>query len=68
MASLTHVCMWSDNDWKPITAEQVARLHPGGAVSARSGIFMCDLCHQYVTLTKEGKNVRHFRHVSYEKK
>ena len=51
MASLTHVCMWSDNGWKRITAEQAARLHPGGTVSARSGLFMCELCGQYVTLT-----------------
>lgn len=38
MASLTHVCMWSDNGWKRITAEQAARLHPGGTVSAHSGL------------------------------
>lgn len=44
MASLTHVCMWSDHGWKRITAEQAARLHPGGTVSARSGLFMCELC------------------------
>ena len=48
MASLTHVCMWSDNGWKRITAEQAARLHPGGTVSAHSGLFMCELCGQYV--------------------
>ena len=41
MASLTHVCMWSDNGWKRITAEQAAKLHPGGTVSAHSGLFMC---------------------------
>ena len=51
MASLTHVCMWSDHGWKRITAEQAARLHPGGTISARSGLFMCELCGQYVTLT-----------------
>ena len=51
MASLTHVCMWSDNGWKRITAEQAARLHPGGTVSAHSGLFMCELCGQYVILT-----------------
>lgn len=51
MASLTHVCMWSDNGWKRITAEQAARLHPGGTVSAHSGLFMCALCGQYVILT-----------------
>ena len=42
MASLTHVCMWSDNGWKRITAEQASRLHPGGTVSAHSGLFMLD--------------------------
>ena len=51
MTSLTHVCMWSDNGWKRITAEQAARLHPGGTVSAHSGLFMCELCGQYVILT-----------------
>ena len=51
MASLTHVCMWSENGWKRITAEQASRLHPGGTVSAHSGLFMCELCGQYVLLT-----------------
>ena len=40
-ASLTHVCRWSENGWKRITAEQAAKLHPGGTVSAHSGLFMC---------------------------
>ena len=51
MASLTHVCMWSDNGWERITAEQAAKRHPGGTVSAHSGLFMCELCGQYVSLT-----------------
>ena len=38
MASLTHVCMWSDNGWKRITAEQAAKLHPGGTVSAQGSM------------------------------
>ena len=67
MASLTHVCMWSDHGWKRITAEQAARLHPGGTVSARSGLFMCELCGQYVTLTDGDINVRYFKHSTYEK-
>ena len=67
MASLTHVCMWSDNSWKRITAEQAAKLHPGGTVSAHSGLFMCELCGQYVTLTDGAVKVRHFRHSSHEK-
>lgn len=67
MASLTHVCMWSDNGWKRITAEQAANLHPGGTVSAHSGLFMCELCGQYVTLTDSAVQIRHFRHSAHEK-
>lgn len=67
MASLTHVCMWSDNGWKRITAEQAARLHPGGTVSAHSGLFMCELCGQYVSLTDGTVQTRHFRHSAHEK-
>lgn len=48
MASLTHVCVWSSKGWTHITPEEVARSHPGGSVSARSGLFMCELCGQYV--------------------
>lgn len=67
MASLTHVCMWSENGWKQITAEQAAKLFPLSTVSAHSGLFMCELCGQYVGLTKEGELTRHFYHSSYEK-
>lgn len=67
MASLTHVCMWSDNGWKRITAERAAKLHPGGTVSAHSGLFMCELCGQYVSLTDGVVQTRHFRHSAHEK-
>lgn len=67
MASLTHVCMWQDNGWKRITAEQAARLHPGGTVSAHSGLFMCELCGQYVILTDGDIRIRYFKHSAYEK-
>lgn len=67
MASLTHVCMWSNNGWERITAEQAAKLHPGGTVSAHSGLFMCELCGQYVSLTDGAFQTRHFRHSAYEK-
>jgi len=67
MASLTHVCMWIDKGWKRITAEEAARLHPGGTVSAHSEIFMCELCGQYVTLTDGEINVRYFKHSRGEK-
>ena len=66
MAALNHVCMWSEHGWVRVTAEQVSRCHPGGVVSAYSGIFMCALCHQYVTLAGGDKQVRHFRHRAYE--
>lgn len=67
MASLTHVCMWSSNGWKRVTAEQAAELHPGGTVSANSGLFMCELCGQYVTLTDGDIRTRYFKHSAYEK-
>lgn len=64
MESLTHVCMWTDRGWKRITAQVASKLHPGGGVSARSGIFICELCGQYVTLTNSNVYVAHFRHSS----
>ena len=67
MASLTHVCMWSDNGWKRITAEQASRLNPGGTVPAHSGLFMCELCGQYVILTDGDIRIRYFKHSAYEK-
>lgn len=67
MASLTHVCIWSENGWRKITAIEAARMHPGGTVSGKSGLFMCELCGQYVILTDGDKNVRHFRHKISEK-
>lgn len=67
MPSLTHVCMWSEHGWKKITAYEASRLHPRGRVSAASGLFMCELCGQYVILTEGEKNVRHFKHEKSEK-
>lgn len=63
--ALTHVCMWSETGWERITAEQAAILHPGGTVSAHSGLFMCELCGQYVSFA-EGQT-RHFKHSRAEK-
>lgn len=64
---LTHVCMWSGHGWKRITASEAVRMRPGGTVSARSGLFMCDLCGQYVTLTNGDIIDPYFRHSSDEK-
>lgn len=59
--------MWSEHGWKRITANEAARIHPGGTVSATSGLFICELCGQHVILTDGDKNVRHFRHKISEK-
>lgn len=67
MASLTHVSMCSEHGWKRITADEAAKMYPEGIVSAESGLFMCELCGQYVTLTYGDKNVRHFKHPTSEK-
>lgn len=62
VASLQHVSMWTSHGWQCITAEEADQLHPGGTVSASSGLFICELCGQYVTLTKGNKNKRYFKH------
>lgn len=67
MASLTHVCIWSGHGWKRITAEQAAKLRPGGSISAHSGLFMCELCGQYVSLIDGPVQTLHFRHSAQEK-
>lgn len=54
--------MWEDNSWKRITIDKAVEIHPYGKVSANSGLFMCELCGQYVLLTEKGINRRHFRH------
>ena len=60
--SLNHVCMWSSHGWTRITAQRAASLHPGGTVSAKSGLFMCELCGQFVEFTNGQIIARYFRH------
>ena len=64
--ALTHVCIWKDKSWKRITAYEAARLFPYGT-SAHSGLFMCELCGQYVTLINGSIQSSHFRHSAHEK-
>jgi len=66
MASLNHVSMWSKHGWVHVTAEQASMLHPGGTVSAHSGLFMCELCGQYVILTDGAVRDRYFKHSASE--
>lgn len=61
MPSLTHVRMFSKHGWQAITAQEAGEKFPD-TVSAASGIFMCELCHQYVYFSKPGENIRHFGH------
>ena len=63
---LTRVCMWSEHGWKRVTAEEVARRGAIGTVSARSGLFMCELCGQYVTLAWGMIRDPYFKHSSEE--
>lgn len=63
---LTHVCMWSEHGWKRVTAEKAVRSGASGTVSARSGLFMCELCGQYVTLAYGMIRDPYFKHSSEE--
>ena len=61
MPSLTHVHIFSEHGWRKIDVSEAAAQFPS-TVQAVSGIFMCELCHQYVTFTRPGEQDRHFRH------
>ncbi len=64
--ALTHVCMWKENKWVKTTAEEVSKLNSGETISAASGLLMCELCGQYVTLTRENIRGPYFKHSSEE--
>ena len=66
MASLNHVCVWSDSGWKKITVEELLAQNPQGGISAKSGLLMCELCGQYVTFARGRTNQPHFKHSKYE--
>ena len=66
IVTLNHVCEWTNHGWKRITAAEAELQHPGGTVSACSGLFMCELCGQFVTFTNGPKKARHFKHSSNE--
>ena len=63
--ALNHVCTWHKNGWKRITASEAAKTAQYG-VSASSGLFMCELCGQYVVLTKAGLRDPYFKHSKSE--
>lgn len=63
---LRHVCEWTDHGWVSITAAKAAGKHPGGTVSASSGLFKCDICGQYVGFSDGQVRDRYFYHSSSE--
>lgn len=64
---LTHVCVWDNNGWKKITVDQAIKMTSGyGGVSASSGLFMCELCGQYVSLTSGNIRNPYFKHSKEE--
>ena len=63
---LRHVSGWTENGWKRISDPSTLDIHPFVTVSARQGLFRCDLCGQNVTLTAESSKRRHFRHAANE--
>ncbi len=58
--------MWTEKGWKRVTAREVGCIHPGGNVSSKSGLFMCDLCGQYVSLTNGVIREPYFKHSKEE--
>ena len=61
--ALTHVSMkYGDSGWKHVTAEEAETLFPKQSVPAGTRQFICECCGQYVSFTKDGINVRHFKH------
>ena len=66
MAALNHVCVWSASGWKKVTVEEIIEQNPYGGISARSGLLMCELCGQYVTLTRGPKISPYFKHSKSE--
>lgn len=65
--ALTHVCKWDGTGWKPITAQEVQRESPGESISEKSGLFMCELCGQYVRWNHRTTYIEHFKHSGEEK-
>ena len=61
--ALTHVSMkYGDSGWKHVTAEEAEALFPKQSVPAGTRQFICECCGQDVSFTKDGINVRHFKH------
>ena len=64
---LNHVSLWdsSKKGWRRITIQEATRMTQG-RVSAKSGLFMCELCGQYVSLTDGIIREPYFKHSKEE--
>lgn len=65
MSALNHVITWdkSSNCWKRISAMEASVAWGGRTVPARKRVFVCELCKQYVILTRgDGKVDPYFKH------
>lgn len=61
---LSRVLMWTEeHGYRRVTIDEATLRYPE-KVSARSSLFICELCKERVTLTAEGQHIRHFRHDS----
>lgn len=60
--ALTHVYFWDEKiGYRPIELDEACNKNEG-TVSAKSGVFICGLCHEGVALTRKGKRDRYFKH------
>lgn len=65
MSALNHVITWDPktNNWIRVKAAEASKNCGMRTISAQQRIFVCELCKQYVLLTRgDGKRAPHFRH------
>lgn len=65
MSALNHVITWdkSSNCWKRIDAKEASKACGARTVSASEQVFVCELCKQFVILTRgDGKIEPYFKH------
>lgn len=55
--ALKHVCFWKDGGWKKVEPTDFPN-----RISSKSRMLMCELCGQYVSLSRGEKQIPHFRH------
>ena len=59
--SLSYACMWTEEGWKRITAEEASRLFPEKGAS-QEALFVCECCREQLVLSEGTTRARSFRH------